>query len=120
MWAARKWYNRLERVDALWTEVLGATTAFTNIAEGSLRRTHHRDLSRLPGFSARHVLGHVPRLLGLDLAWSRAKPGAPKPRMSRSTFYHHRGRRLTQIVRSGFQKKITGKKWAEVPLAEIR
>lgn len=55
---------------------------------------------------------------GLDFVWSRLKPGQPTPKNVEEYFYQKRGRRLTQMFSQGFQEKLTGKKWTEIPLPE--
>ncbi len=111
-------YNRLERVDAFWSRLLG----------DDYRTYDHRGGFLYDG----HILEMTPAFRGLrrgmpwsmmmgcaaDLFWSRLKPGQPKPRNVEEYFYQSRGRTLTRIAAQGFQEKLTGVKWAEVPLPD--
>src|SRR5688572_6710138 len=53
-----------------------------------------------------------------DFLRAQVKRGGPKPRMLEEYFYRKRGRRLIQIFSQGFQEKLTGTKWANIPLAD--
>jgi protoporphyrinogen oxidase len=53
---------------------------------------------------------------GFDLISSRVKGGRPAPRNAEEYFYQTRGRQLTRIAAQGFQEKLNGTKWADIPL----
>jgi hypothetical protein len=56
---------------------------------------------------------------GFDLVRSRLLGGSTKPANVEQYFYQQRGRQLTQIAAQGFQEKLTGKKWADIPMPEL-
>jgi protoporphyrinogen oxidase len=53
----------------------------------------------------------------LDFVWWRTRPGLPKPRNLEEYWYQQRGRQLTRITNQGFQEKLAGRKWVDVPMA---
>jgi protoporphyrinogen oxidase len=111
-------YNRLGRVDAFWAELLG----------DDYRQYPHRGGILFDG----HIIEISPAFRGFrrgmpwsmfvgcatDLLWSRARSNGHKPRNLEQYFYQKRGRRLTRIVSQGFQEKLAGTKWADVPLPD--
>lgn len=111
-------YNRIAKVDAFWGELLGGDYREYAHRGGILFNGHILDMS--PAF--RGFRRGMPWAMflgcGFDFLWFRAKPGQPAPRNVEEYFYQKRGRSLTRISAQGFQEKLTGKKWAEIPLAD--
>ncbi len=111
-------YNRLAKVDALWSEILGDDYRSYSHRGGILYDGHIIDMS--PGFKG--VRRGMPWIMfvgcSLDFLLARAKAGTAKPRNLEEYFYDSRGRRLTKIFAQGFQEKLTGKRWAEIPLSD--
>jgi len=111
-------YNRLAKVDAFWSELLGSDYRSYSNRGGILYDGNIIDMSPAyrgfrRGMSWKMLLG-----CGLDFLWWRVRPGLPKARNLEEYFYQKRGRRLTQIASQGFQEKLNGRKWAEIPLSE--
>lgn len=111
-------YNRLAKVDSLWSEILGSDYRSYSHRGGILYRGHIIDMS--PGFQGfrRGMPWSMFTGCSLDFFVARAGPGKTKPRNLEEYFYQGRGRRLTQIFAQGFQEKLTGKKWADISLSE--
>lgn len=111
-------YNRLERVDKFWHELLGEEYRLYPHRGGLLYDGHIFDLS--PAYRGFRRGMPWSTFLGcsFDFVWQRLAPGKPQPRNVQEYFYQKRGRKLTQIVSQGFQEKLTGVKWAELPLGE--
>ena len=111
-------YNRLERVDTFWNTLLGE----------DYRSYPHRGGILYDG----HIIDMMPTFQGFrrGMPWSmfmgcaanfflaRAKPGQRPPRTVEEYFYQKRGSRLTRVFAQGFQEKLTGKKWADLPMPE--
>ncbi len=111
-------YNRIAKVDAFWSELLGGDYRDYSHRGGILFNGHIIDMS--PAFRGFRRGMPWTMLLGcgLDFLWSRARPSKPAPRNLETYFYQKRGRRLTQIAAQGFQEKLNGHKWSEIALAE--
>ena len=109
-------YNRIAKVDAFWSELLGNDYREYAHRGGILFNGHILDMS--PAFRGFRRGMPMSMLLGcgLDFLWSRAKPGKPVPQNVEEYFYQRRGRQLTRIAAQGFQEKLNGKKWADIPL----
>jgi protoporphyrinogen oxidase len=109
-------YNRIARVDALWSELLGNDYRTYPHRGGFLYEG--RILEMTPVFKG--PLRGMPLGLflacGFDFLWSRIRPGKRPPQNVEEYFYQTRGRRLTRIASQGFQEKLTGVKWADIPL----
>lgn len=111
-------YNRLARVDEFWTEILGTDYREYPHRGGILYDGHIIDMSP----SYRGVRRGMPWSMflgcGLDFLQWRARPGLPEPRNLEEYWYQHRGRQLTRIANQGFQEKLVGRKWADVPMPQ--
>ena len=111
-------YNRLEKVDAFWNELLGSDYRAYPHRGGILYDGHVIDMS--PAFQG--FRRGMPWGLFLDCSfgffWRRIKPGRTQPRTVEEYFYQTRGPGLTRVFSQGFQEKLTGKKWAELRLIE--
>jgi protoporphyrinogen oxidase len=111
-------YDRLERVDQFWDELLGE----------DYRRYPHRGgllfdghiIERSPSFRGFRRGMPWPMLIGCvgDLFRSVMLANRDRPQNLEQYFYQKRGRRLTQITSQGFQEKLSGIKWADVKLPE--
>ena len=111
-------YNRLAKVDSLWSEVLGRDYRYYAHRGGILFNGHIIDMS--PGFQGFRRGMPWNMFMGClrDFLMAQTKPGTSKPRNLEEYFYQKRGRRLTQLFAQGFQEKLTGKTWAEISLPE--
>jgi protoporphyrinogen oxidase len=111
-------YNRLEKVDALWREILGGDYRDYPHRGGILYDGHIIDMS--PTFQGFRRGMPWDMFIGcaVDFLLARAKPGSLTPRTLEEYFYQTRGRHLTRIFSQGFQEKLTGKKWAQISLPE--
>jgi hypothetical protein len=109
-------YNRIAKVDTFWNELLGSDYREYAHRGGILFKGHIIDMS--PAFRGfrRGMPWSMLLGCGLDFLWSRVKPGKPAPRNVEEYFYQKRGRRLTRIAAQGFQEKLNGTRWAEMPL----
>jgi protoporphyrinogen oxidase len=111
-------YNRLERVDRFWNELLGSDYRTYPHRGGILYQGSIIDMSpAFEGFRRGMPWG---MFLGcaFDLFWARLKPGQPAPGTVEDYFYQKRGRGLTRVFSQGFQEKLTGKKWSRLRLPE--
>jgi protoporphyrinogen oxidase len=110
-------YNRIAKVDAFWSELLGSDYREYSHRGGILFKGHIIDMS--PAFRGfrRGMPWSMLVACGLDFLWSRVKPGKPAPRSVEEYFYQKRGRRLTRIAAQGFQEKLNGTRWADMSLA---
>lgn len=110
-------YNRIAKVDSFWSELLGSDYREYPHRGGILFNGHIIDMS--PAFCGfrRGMPWSMLVACGLDFLWSRAKPGKPAPRNVEEYFYQKRGRQLTRIAAQGFQEKLNGTRWADMPLA---
>jgi protoporphyrinogen oxidase len=111
-------YNRLVRVDEFWKEILGDDYRAYSHRGGLLYDGHIIDMS--PAYlGARRGMPWTMLLgCGMDFLWWRAHLGHPKPRNLEEYWYQHRGRQLTRITNQGFQEKLLGRKWADVPMPQ--
>jgi protoporphyrinogen oxidase len=111
-------YNRLAKVDDFWTEVIGSDYRPYPHRGGFLYEGRILEMSR----SYRGFLRGMPMSMfagcAADFLWSRMNVFAPKPRNVEEYFYRTRGRLLTRAVSQGFQEKLIGKRWADIPLPE--
>jgi protoporphyrinogen oxidase len=108
-------YNRLEKVDAFWGALLGA----------DYRPYPHRGgvlyegciIDALPNYQGFRRGMPWPLFFGVcaDFLWWRLKPGQDNPKNLQEMFYQQRGKKLTQIFSQGFQEKLYGRKWTDVP-----
>jgi protoporphyrinogen oxidase len=111
-------YNRLEKVDAFWNGLLGDDYRSYPHRGGILYQGTLIDMT--PSFQGlrRGMPWPMFAKCGWDLVWSRLKPGQGRPRTVQDFFYHSRGPALTRIFAQGFQEKLTGRRWAEVPMPD--
>jgi protoporphyrinogen oxidase len=109
-------YNRIAKVDAFWSKLLGSDYREYAHRGGILFNGHIIDMSpAFRGFRRGMPWGMLVDC-GLDFLWSRIKPGKLAPRNVEEYFYQKRGRQLTRVAAQGFQEKLNGTKWADLPL----
>lgn len=111
-------YNRLERVDRFWHELLGPDYRDYPHRGGILYRGNLIDM--MPTFQGfrRGMPWGLFLNCAFDFAWARVKPGQPAPRTVEEYFYQKRGRGLTRVFAQGFQEKLTGKKWSDLAMPQ--
>jgi protoporphyrinogen oxidase len=109
-------YNRLEKVDRFWSELLGDQYRSYPHRGGVLydglifdQSPAYRGFRR--GMPWGTFLGCV-----WDFGLAQVNRHRAKPRTVEEYFYQTRGRRVTQIVSQGFQEKLTGTRWSEIPM----
>lgn len=109
-------YNRLAKVDDFWEKIVGSDYREYPHRGGYLYDGRILEMSRAPlGFRRGMTWGmFVQCALGLLLG--RANPFGPRPRNLEECFYRTRGRLLTRVASQAFQEKLTGTRWAEIPL----
>jgi protoporphyrinogen oxidase len=111
-------YNRIAAVDALWSEILGSDYRDYPHRGGILYRGMIIDTSpRFEGFR-RGMPWRTFLSCSFDFLAARLKNRRTKPRNVEEYFYQKRGRQLTQTFSQGFQEKLAGRKWADIPLPE--
>jgi protoporphyrinogen oxidase len=109
-------YNRLAKVDAFWSALLGADYRGYPHRGGILFDGHIIDISpAFQGFRRGMPLG---MFAGFCFDFLTARLRSRTPGNQQEYFYGKRGRRMTQIFSQGFQEKLAGKKWAELPPPE--
>jgi len=111
-------YNRLIKVDEFWKEILGADyRAYSHrgglLYDGCIIDMSPAYLGVRRGMPWSMLLG-----CGVDFLWWRAHLGHPKPRNLEEYWYQRRGRQLTRIANQGFQEKLVGRKWVDVPMPD--
>lgn len=111
-------YNRLAKVDEFWNKLLGSDYRTYPHRGGILYDGHIIDMS--PSFQGfrRGMPWGMFLTCASEFVWRRLGPGRRTPHTVEEYFYQTRGRGLTRIFAQGFQEKLTGKRWADVRLAE--
>ena len=111
-------YNRLARVDELWASVISPDYRPYPHRGGYLYDGRILEMSRTYRGFRRGM--SLPMFLGcaFGMVWSRLNVFAGRPRNVEEYFYRTRGRLLTRVASQGFQEKLTGKRWADMPLPE--
>jgi protoporphyrinogen oxidase len=111
-------YNRLAKVDEFWTAVIGEDYRPYPHRGGFLYDGHILEMSR----NYRGLRRGMPWPMFVGCAsgflWNRLNVFAPRPRNVEEYFYRTRGRQLTRVASQGFQEKLTGQRWAALPLPE--
>jgi protoporphyrinogen oxidase len=109
-------YNRLEKVDQFWGQLLGGDYRTYPHRGGILFGNNIIDMS--PAYRGFRRGMPWSMFLGCcsDFLVARAGLNRQKPRNLEEYWYGQRGRRLTQIANQGFQEKLAGRKWSEVSL----
>jgi len=113
-------YNRIAKVDAFWSELLGSDYREYDHRGGILYKGQIIDMS--PAFRGfrRGMPWNLLVGCGLDFLSSRITTGKSAPRNVEEYFYQKRGRQLTRIAAQGFQEKLNGVRWADIPLPGVQ
>ena len=111
-------YNRLEKVDDVWTQLLASDYRSYAHRGGILYDGHIIEMS--PGY--RGARRGMPWKMLAEcaagfLAAQLRQPASP-PLNVEEYFYRKRGRRMTQVLAQGFQEKLTGRRWSEMRLKD--
>src|SRR5882724_4574395 len=111
-------YNRIAKVDALWSEILGRDYRDYPHRGGILYKGRIIDMS--PAFKGIRRGMPWSMFLGcsLDFLLAQWRPRSSKPSTVEEYFYQKRGRQLTKTFSQGFQEKLTGRKWADISLSQ--
>lgn len=111
-------YNRLEKVDEFWGSLLGTDYRPYPHRGGFLYHGRIFEISRnFRGFRRGMSWGtFLNCVLGFFAA--RLNFFARQPRNVEEYFYRTRGRLLTRIASQGFQEKLVGRKWSDIPLPD--
>src|SRR6185503_2439331 len=104
-------------VDEFWMSVIGEDYRQYPHRGGYLYQGHILEMSRAYRGFRRGMPWSMFLGCAFGLLWSRANFLAPKPRNVEEYFYRTRGRLLTRVASQGFQEKLAGKRWADIPLA---
>jgi protoporphyrinogen oxidase len=108
-------YNRLEKVDAFWSALLGPDYRTYPHRGGVLYGQHLIDMSpAYRGLRRGMPLSMFVTCCG-EFVWSRIKSG-PSPRNLEEYWYQQRGKTLTRVANQGFQEKLVGKKWKDIQI----
>lgn len=111
-------YNRLAKVDNLWADLLGDNFREYPHRGAYLYEGNILEMSReYKGFRRGMSWTMFLRCI-FGFAFSRLNPFAGKPKNVEQYFYQTRGRLLTRIASQGFQEKLGGTPWSELPMPE--
>ena len=111
-------YNRLSKVDDFWERLLGTDYRPYPHRGGYLYEGRILEMSRTyRGFRRGMSWSMFLRVI-FGFVAARLNFWAPVPRNVEQYFYRTRGRLLTRVASQGFQEKLTGTRWADLPLAE--
>jgi|GEM_PF-1017150 len=111
-------YNRLAKVDAFWTEILGDDYRAYPHRGGLLYDGRIIDMSPAYQGIRRGMPWGMFIGCAIDFFGARLRIGASRPRNLEEYWYQQRGRKLTRITNQGFQEKLHGRKWADIPMPE--
>ncbi len=111
-------YSRLERVDRFWSDLLGEDYRPYSHRGGVLYDGVIFDQSPAYRGFRRGMPWGMFFSCAWDFGWAQLTRNHAKPRNVEEYFYQTRGRRLTQAVSQGFQEKLTGRRWQEIPMPE--
>jgi protoporphyrinogen oxidase len=109
-------YNRLAKVDDFWSGVLGSDYRPYPHRGAFLYQGHLLEMSPAYRGFRRGMPWSMFLGCALGFLWSRVNVFAPQPRNVEEYFYRTRGRLLTRVASQGFQEKLSGRKWADLPL----
>lgn len=109
-------YNRIARVDAYWSDLLGADYRTYPHRGGFLYEGRIFEMSPAFRGARRGMPMSTFAACVADFLYARVKPGKRPPQNVEDYFYQTRGKRLTRIASQGFQEKLTGVKWADIPM----
>jgi protoporphyrinogen oxidase len=108
-------YNRLAKVDELWSDILGEDYREYPHRGGILYDGQVIDMS--PAYQGLRRGMSVATFAGclVDFLWWRATRRG-QPGNLEEYWHQQRGRMLTRVANQGFQEKLVGKKWVDVPM----
>jgi len=109
-------YNRVARVDEIWSKLLGSDYRTYPHRGGFLYEGHILEMASTFRGPLRGMPVSLVFSCATDFLWSRIRPRKDPPRNVEEYFYQTRGRRLTRLASQGFQEKLTGVKWADLPV----
>jgi protoporphyrinogen oxidase len=109
-------YNRIAKVDAFWSQLLGNDYRDYPHRGGILYDGHIIDMS--PAFQGFRRGMPMAMFAGCCADFFTARMRGGTPQNLQEYFYSKRGRRLTQVFSQGFQEKLTGKKWLDLPVPD--
>ncbi len=109
-------YNRLKKVDDFWAGVIGADYRQYPHRGAYLYDGHVLEMSREYRGFRRGMSWSMFLQCAFGLVLSRLNVFAGKPTNVEEYFYRTRGRLLTRVASQGFQEKLAGKRWAEIPM----
>lgn len=109
-------YNRLSKVDEFWAGVIGSDYRPYPHRGGYLYQGRILEMSRAYQGFRRGMPWSMFLGCASGMFLGRLNPFAPPPRNVEEYFYRTRGRLLTRVASQGFQEKLTGKRWADLPM----
>jgi len=111
-------YNRLAKVDAFWSELLGPDYREYSHRGGILYKGVIFDQS--PAFQGARRGLPWGMFLGcvVDFAKAQVFRNGAKPRNVEEYFYQKRGLRTTRVFWQAFQEKLLGRRWADIPVPD--
>jgi protoporphyrinogen oxidase len=112
-------YNRLAKVDDFWEGVIGADYRTYPHRGGYLYEGRIFEMSRTYHGFRRGMPWPMFLRVASGLFLSRLNVFAHKPRNVEEYFYRTRGRLLTRVASQGFQEKLAGTRWADMPLPDV-
>lgn len=109
-------YNRIEKVDRFWGDLLGADYRPYSHRGGLLYEGKVIDYS--PEYQGFRRGMPWPMFAGCvwDFAWAQLAGRRAQPSTVEEYFYKKRGRLPTRIFSQGFQEKLNGRRWADIPM----
>ncbi|MCH9639162.1 MAG: NAD(P)-binding protein [Betaproteobacteria bacterium] len=109
-------YTRIQKVDALWNEVLGADYVSYNHREGVLYKGTILESSNAWRGSLRGMSLTMLLACAFDYIWDFTKFSMFKPRNYEEYWYRKRGCKFSHIFTQGYEEKFKGIKWKEMPI----
>lgn len=109
-------YNRIARVDTYWSELLGADYRTYPHRGGFLYNGRILEMSAAFRGPTRGMSIGLITKCAWDLLSARIFSDKTPPRNVEEYFYRTRGKKLTQVASQGFQEKLTGVKWTDIPM----
>lgn len=108
-------YNRLAKVDELWTDILGSDYREYPHRGGILYDGQVIDMSPVYQGLRRGMPASMLASCFVDFLWWRMTARA-KPNNLEEYWYQQRGRKLTRVANQGFQEKLVGRQWTDVAM----
>ena len=109
-------YTRLNKVDALWKEILGEDYISYYHREGILyKRIIFEASSRWEGVT-RGMSWSMALICGIDYCWCRLKSMFDSPSNYEDYWYGKRGKLLSRILSQRYEEKFKGINWRDLPV----